>query len=232
MTPTLSSRSKHPANSSSLWRISSGRQPLMRFPKRRSIGRFIERLPNARVHFPGLNELSCLIVIGSERNLSAEQKQALRKYNRQRHELRIVGFDWLSARATAVRTNTIRTGVRIHKDPYFRLCRWRSTPLAAIFAQFGSAFESWVAHSADRALCWFLIKVSSLRRDHRVVGCVEFWTPVVAARAEGPLLQGDLLASRSFKSSEMMSTISGGDDFKCSNGKAKGGSVDRPPGLP
>jgi hypothetical protein len=76
--------------------------------------RFIERLPNVQVYFPDIDELVCLVVIGLERNLNSEQIQALRNDNRQRHALKIVGFDWLAKRALNI-PNVIRTGIRIHR---------------------------------------------------------------------------------------------------------------------
>ncbi len=76
--------------------------------------RFIERLPNAQMYFPDIDELACLVVIGLERNLNSKQIQALRNDNGQRQALKIVGFDWLAERALNIQRNIIRTGVRIH----------------------------------------------------------------------------------------------------------------------
>lgn len=76
--------------------------------------RFIERLPNVQTHFPDLNDLSCLVVIGLEGALNGDQKQALQNDNQQRHALRVVGFDWLAERARAIQENVIRTGAQVH----------------------------------------------------------------------------------------------------------------------
>jgi hypothetical protein len=75
--------------------------------------RFIERFPGRQNHFPDLDEISCLIVVGLERSLNAQQRQALRNDNRQRHGLQIVGFDWLARRGHAVRENIIRSGIEV-----------------------------------------------------------------------------------------------------------------------
>lgn len=76
--------------------------------------RFIERLPNVQAHFPGLDDLACLVVIGLERTLNDDQKHALQNDNRQRHALRVVGFDWLAERARAIQENVVRTGTQVH----------------------------------------------------------------------------------------------------------------------
>jgi hypothetical protein len=76
--------------------------------------RFIERLPNVQAHFPGLEDLTCLVVVGLERNLNDGQKQTLQNDNRQRHALRVVGFDWLAERARAIQENIVRTRTEVH----------------------------------------------------------------------------------------------------------------------
>ena len=76
--------------------------------------RFLQRLPNGQSHFPEIDEISCLAVVGLERPLNEAQKQALRNDNFQRHGLRLVGFDWLSDRAIAIQQNMIKSGARIH----------------------------------------------------------------------------------------------------------------------
>lgn len=74
---------------------------------------YIRGLSNLTEYFPGLDELVCLVVVGLEGDLSHNQRQALRNENHQRHSLRIVGFDWLAARARSVQGNLIRTGVPV-----------------------------------------------------------------------------------------------------------------------
>ena len=77
--------------------------------------RFVERIQNIQSYFPELDDLACLVVVGIEKILNDDQKQALRNDNRQRHGLRIVGFDWLADRAHAIQENVIRTGIQVHK---------------------------------------------------------------------------------------------------------------------
>lgn len=61
-----------------------------------------------------MGEVSCLVVIGLEGALGPSQMQALRNDNRQRHALKIVGFDWLASRAETMRDNMVRSTVRRH----------------------------------------------------------------------------------------------------------------------
>jgi hypothetical protein len=75
--------------------------------------RFIERLPTARMHFPELDQVVCLVVIGLEQSLIASQQQALRNFNREHYGLQVVGFDWLARRGRAVRENLIKIGVPV-----------------------------------------------------------------------------------------------------------------------
>ena len=70
-------------------------------------------MSDATVHFPGLDELHCLVVVGLERGLSDTQRQTLRTENAQRHSLRIVGFDWLAERAKSVQQNLSRRVIGI-----------------------------------------------------------------------------------------------------------------------
>ena len=77
--------------------------------------RFIERLPAVQTHFPNLDEVSCLVVIGLEGGLNADQQQVLRNDNRQRHGLQVVGFDWLARRGHAIRENMIKAGVEVRR---------------------------------------------------------------------------------------------------------------------
>ena len=77
--------------------------------------RFIERLPTAQTHFPHLDQVTCLVVIGLEHALNANQQQALRNYNREHYGLQVVGFDWLARRGRAIRENLIKTGVSVRQ---------------------------------------------------------------------------------------------------------------------
>ena len=74
---------------------------------------FINRMSDAATHFPGVDEVHCLVVVGLERNLSDVQRQTLRTENYQRHALRIVGFDWLAERAKSVQKNLSRRVIGI-----------------------------------------------------------------------------------------------------------------------
>ncbi|MDB5601161.1 MAG: hypothetical protein JWN71_3205 [Xanthobacteraceae bacterium] len=75
--------------------------------------RFLERIPGAEQHFPEIDEVSCLVVVGLEASLNDKQRQALRNENRQRHALQVVGFDWLAKRSEAIRQNMISVGVTV-----------------------------------------------------------------------------------------------------------------------
>jgi hypothetical protein len=77
--------------------------------------RFLERLPAAQTHFPNLDQVTCVAVVGLEGGLTAEQQQALRNYNREHYGLQLVGFDWLARRGRAMRENMIRTGVAVRQ---------------------------------------------------------------------------------------------------------------------
>lgn len=75
--------------------------------------RFINRMSDATVHFPRLDEVRCLVVVGLECSLNDAQRQTLRTENSQRHSLRIVGFDWLADRAKSVQQNLTRRVIGI-----------------------------------------------------------------------------------------------------------------------
>jgi len=77
--------------------------------------RFLERPPAAQTHFPNLDQVTCVAVVGLEGGLTAEQQQALRNYNREHYGLQLVGFDWLARRGRAMRENMIRTGVAVRQ---------------------------------------------------------------------------------------------------------------------
>jgi hypothetical protein len=64
-----------------------------------------ERIIETRRHFPEYREADCMAVIGLQSSLSADQRAALSSSNGARHNLRTVGFDWLSERAKSILTN-------------------------------------------------------------------------------------------------------------------------------
>jgi hypothetical protein len=68
----------------------------------------MQRPADARVHFPNFEDPDCLVVTGLERALDQGQTAVLREANRNRHRLRIVGFDWLADRARTVAANITR----------------------------------------------------------------------------------------------------------------------------
>jgi hypothetical protein len=67
----------------------------------------VERFQLAQAHFPRFSEPECLVVIGVESQLSADQRSALARENRSRAGVRIVGFDWLARRALTIASNVI-----------------------------------------------------------------------------------------------------------------------------
>jgi len=71
----------------------------------------MQRVQQASVHFPGMRDAECLVVVGLERELDEEQKRVLALENEHRHALRVVGFDWLANRAEAIRSNIISGSV-------------------------------------------------------------------------------------------------------------------------
>ena len=64
-----------------------------------------ERILDTRRHFPAYREPECMAVIGLQSGLSPDQRIALAASNGARHNLRTVGFDWLSERAASILTN-------------------------------------------------------------------------------------------------------------------------------
>lgn len=72
-----------------------------------------ERMIEVRRHFPNIKDPECLIVIGMESNLSAQQRSALVKANGTRQRIRIVGFDWLLDRAKATLSNLSRNQIEV-----------------------------------------------------------------------------------------------------------------------
>jgi len=67
----------------------------------------VERFQHAAAYFPRFSEPDCLVVIGLEGTLSADQRAALARENRSRSGLRIVGYDWLVRRALSITSNIV-----------------------------------------------------------------------------------------------------------------------------
>jgi hypothetical protein len=70
----------------------------------------IDRSHALKHHLPRFTVPDCLVVIGLETVLDAKQAAALAVENEARHAVRIVGFDWLRARANAIVNNVIAHG--------------------------------------------------------------------------------------------------------------------------
>ncbi len=73
----------------------------------------MERFQEARAHFPKFRGPDCLVVIGLERNLSAEQRHALEVDNEHRARVRVVGFDWIADRAETILRNMISVNIAV-----------------------------------------------------------------------------------------------------------------------
>lgn len=65
-----------------------------------------KRMGQVDSYFPGFIEPECLVVIGNQASLTDNQKSLLMRENEIRHNVRIVGFDWLQNRAEAVIANS------------------------------------------------------------------------------------------------------------------------------
>ncbi len=81
--------------------------------------RFIKNMHDASIHFPELDDIHCLVVIGLEKKLGNRQKQALRNDNAGRKNLRVVGFDWLSDRVKSVHNNLAKGAIPIRYSQRF-----------------------------------------------------------------------------------------------------------------
>jgi hypothetical protein len=75
----------------------------------------LERIQQANTLFPEFRDPNCLVVIGLERNLNADQRRALMLENEHRRSVQIVGFDWLADRAEATRRNIISAGIAVRR---------------------------------------------------------------------------------------------------------------------
>jgi Domain of unknown function (DUF4263) len=76
--------------------------------------RFLVRNHHAAERCFGLfDEPDCLVVIGREDHLSELHRGVLRESIKNRHRLKIVGFDWLLRRAEAIALNTVSHEVKI-----------------------------------------------------------------------------------------------------------------------
>jgi hypothetical protein len=71
----------------------------------------MRRYEASQKYFPGFDDPDCLIIIGRQEHLSEKQNRALEDANKHRSHLKIVGFDWLTARARVIVQNIIQHGV-------------------------------------------------------------------------------------------------------------------------
>jgi hypothetical protein len=73
----------------------------------------LERFPQARATFPEFSAPDALVVVGLERDLSEEQRAVLRRENEHRAHLRIMGFDALGMRASAITQNVVGRRIKV-----------------------------------------------------------------------------------------------------------------------
>jgi hypothetical protein len=78
----------------------------------------MERVREARLHFPSFSYPDCLVVIGLESSLDDAGKAALVAENQSRNGLRIVGFDWLLTRSQSISNNVIARSVELRRLRY------------------------------------------------------------------------------------------------------------------
>lgn len=102
--------------------MTSGRPPQCSAECTHAESQIIEyrRFLNTRLHevrhaFPNFSHADGLVVVGLERGLSSEQREALAATNETKHGIRVVGFDWLLKRAEAVRENLIHADLEVKK---------------------------------------------------------------------------------------------------------------------
>ena len=75
----------------------------------------MERIRDARKHFPNFHEPEGLVVIGQEKLLSEKQLNSLQAINRTRYKIEIVGFDKLKEKSKTITENVIRNGIEAKK---------------------------------------------------------------------------------------------------------------------
>ncbi len=73
----------------------------------------LNRISEARQHFPKISDPEGLVVIGLERDLNEKQKEVLTNANRHRSRVKIIGFDYLSDRAKTISSNVVRSGIKV-----------------------------------------------------------------------------------------------------------------------
>jgi hypothetical protein len=78
-------------------------------------GFLVERFAEAARSFPSFQVPECLVVIGMECALTAEQKRRLLLENENRPFVRIAGFDWIADRARMVTRNVVEGRMDVRK---------------------------------------------------------------------------------------------------------------------
>ncbi|WP_439616274.1 Shedu anti-phage system protein SduA domain-containing protein [Shinella sp.] len=73
----------------------------------------MQKYPDIRAKLPDFQEPDCLVIVGLEGVLSAEQRQVLYDANQNRRHLRIAGFDWLLERGRTIASNVTQADVEV-----------------------------------------------------------------------------------------------------------------------
>jgi len=79
----------------------------------------LERYQQAQSTFPSFSAPEALVIVGLEGTLSEEEHAVLRRENEHRANLKIIGFDALAKRATAIANNIVEG--RVHVEQKTRL---------------------------------------------------------------------------------------------------------------
>lgn len=75
----------------------------------------LERYQQAQSTFPNFSAPEALVIVGLERQLSDEERAVLRRENEHRANLKIIGFDAIAERATAIANNIVEGLVHVEK---------------------------------------------------------------------------------------------------------------------
>jgi hypothetical protein len=75
----------------------------------------LERYQQAQSTFPNFNSPEALVIVGLEGPLYADECSVLRRENEHRTNVKIIGFDALAARATAIVNNIVDGQVNVEK---------------------------------------------------------------------------------------------------------------------
>ena len=75
----------------------------------------LERFQQAQATFPNFNPPDALVIIGLEGALSEEEQAILRRENEHRAHIRIIGYDAIADRMSAITQNLVEGRVRVEK---------------------------------------------------------------------------------------------------------------------